>query len=77
MAKKVIPDEVQVLRFFETGSIERAEAVFNIVLEKMGDRLRGGSQEHDRPPHPGAPRKRNAGANAKTGVESADPSPSG
>ena len=34
------PDEVQVLRFFEHGPIDKAEAVFNIVSEKMRERLR-------------------------------------
>ena len=32
-------DEVQVLRFFEDSSLETAQAVFNIVKEKM--RARG------------------------------------
>jgi hypothetical protein len=34
------PDEVQVLRFFERGPIDKVEAVFNIVSEKMRERLR-------------------------------------
>ena len=34
------PDEVQVLRFFERGPIDKAEAVFHIVREKMRERLR-------------------------------------
>jgi hypothetical protein len=40
MAKRAI-DEVEVVRFFETGSIDRAEVVFNIISEKMRERLRG------------------------------------
>jgi hypothetical protein len=71
MAKSIIPDEVQVLRFFETGSLERAEVLFNIVSEKMHERLRGANQ--DRPAQSNSPRKRNTAANARaTGGESAD-----
>lgn len=40
MSKPTIVDEIQVLRFFETGSLEKAEVVFNIVCEKMRERLR-------------------------------------
>jgi hypothetical protein len=32
--------EVDIVRFFETGPIEKAEVVFNIVREKMRERLR-------------------------------------
>ena len=45
MAKPAIADEVQVLRFFETGPIQKVEAVFNIVSEKVRERLQG--QDHD------------------------------
>jgi hypothetical protein len=34
-------DEVAVLRFFEQGPIEAAQVLFNIVSEKMRERLRG------------------------------------
>jgi hypothetical protein len=34
-------EEVRVLRFFEDGPIDKVEAVFNIVSEKMRERLRG------------------------------------
>jgi hypothetical protein len=44
MAKPTIADEVQVLRFFESGPIEKAEVLFNIVSEKMRERLRGTDQ---------------------------------
>lgn len=40
MSKTTMIDEIQVLRFFETGSLEKAEVVFKIVCEKMKDRLR-------------------------------------
>lgn len=32
-------DEIQVLRYFETGPIEKVEVVFNIVCAKMRERL--------------------------------------
>jgi len=34
-------DEISILRFFESGPIEKAEVVFNIVREKMRERLSG------------------------------------
>ena len=37
---KNVPEEVLVLRFFESGPIDKVEAVFNIVSEKMRERLR-------------------------------------
>jgi hypothetical protein len=56
-------DEISVLRFFETGPIEKAEVVFNIVREKMRERLSGreadGGESIERP----APRKRNVRPN--------------
>jgi hypothetical protein len=48
MAKPTIADEVQVLRFFEAGSIEKAEVMFNIVSEKMRERLQGTNRDCDR-----------------------------
>jgi hypothetical protein len=76
MAKAAIPDEVQVLRFFEEGTIEKAEVLFNIVSEKMRERLREPNEEHDRPPQSGSPRKRNAsGSQRAAGVESTEQSP--
>ncbi len=64
MAKSIIPDEVQVLRFFDTGSLERAEVLFNIISEKMRERLRGANQ--DRPAQSASPRKRSAAGSSKT-----------
>ena len=49
-------DEVQVLRFFETGPIDKVEAVFNIVTEKMRARLHGRENGGSRP-EPGATRR--------------------
>jgi len=40
MAQTAI-NEVEVLRFFEMESRDRAEAVFNIVADKMRARLQG------------------------------------
>ena len=45
MAKMPVTDEVRVLRFFETGPIDKVEVLFNIVCEKMRERLRGRSDE--------------------------------
>lgn len=47
MAKPVVADEVQVLRFFEAGSIEKAEVLFNIVSEKMRERLNGRDRDKE------------------------------
>jgi hypothetical protein len=78
MAKAAIADEVQVLRFFEDGPIEKAEVLFNIVSEKMRERLRGANQDHDRPAASGSPRRRNSTGNQKvSGAETAEPSPQG
>jgi hypothetical protein len=41
MARTTLTEEVQVLRFFETGPIDKVEAVFNIICEKMRERLKG------------------------------------
>jgi len=40
MSKAMVTDELQVLRFFEEGPIEKVEVVFNIVTAKMRERLR-------------------------------------
>ena len=40
MSTALAPDEVQVLRFFETAPVEKAEAVFNIVAEKVRERTK-------------------------------------
>jgi hypothetical protein len=53
MAQTTI-NEVEVLRFFETESRDRAEAVFNIVADKMRTRL----QVEDAGSSSSAPKKR-------------------
>jgi len=75
MAKPTVADEVQVLRFFESGPIEKAEVLFNIVAEKMRERLQG-NHDYVRTASAGSPRKRSSPGNQKAqGVESAEPSP--
>jgi hypothetical protein len=49
MSKTQVMDEVHVLRFFEDSSLEKAETVFNIVSQKMRDRLNGRTQDEERP----------------------------
>ncbi|HEY4360070.1 MAG TPA: hypothetical protein VGN17_03840 [Bryobacteraceae bacterium] len=44
MAKPAI-DEVEVLRFFETESLEKASVLFNIVADKMRARVHGDSAQ--------------------------------
>ena len=57
MAQTAI-NEVEVLRFFETESRDRAEAVFNIVADKMRTRL----QVEDAGSPLAAPKKRRSKA---------------
>jgi hypothetical protein len=44
------PDEVQVLRFFDTALVEKVEAVFNIVFEKLRQRQQERSGQNPDPP---------------------------
>ena len=76
MAKTVIPDEVQVLRFFEQGSIEKAEVLFNIVSDKMRERLRigEGSEGTELPPSGAAEKRQPAGRKAQA-KEVREPNP--
>jgi hypothetical protein len=74
MAKLTIADEVQVLHFFESGPIEKVEAVFNIVAEKMRERLQA-TRDDERTAPPSSPRKRSPPGSQKAhGVESAESS---
>ena len=41
MSKANVPEEVEVLRFFEEAPIEKAEMLFNIVKVKVHGRLAG------------------------------------
>jgi hypothetical protein len=57
MAQTAI-NEVEVLRFFETESLDKATVLFNIVQDKMRTRLQGG----DTTPSSNAPKKRRSSA---------------
>lgn len=61
MANTKQPEEVQILRFFETAPIERVQAVFNIVSEKVRVRT---------PNRPGSPRPPRAKKGDKTALRS-------
>ena len=49
MGKANAMSEVEILRFFEGGPIEKAEVVFNIVADKMRERLTGRRGETQAP----------------------------
>jgi hypothetical protein len=66
MAKQAIPCEVDVLRFFESGPIEKAEVVFNIVSEKMRERLRDANGDDDTHAQASSPKKRSPRGSQKT-----------
>ena len=50
MAKNTSMQEVEILRFFETGQLERVLPVFNIVSHKMRERMheRGNTGQAER-----------------------------
>jgi hypothetical protein len=64
MAKGTVMDEVLILKFFETGPIEKVEVVFNIVNDKVRERLRGRGSEGGETTPRAAARKRPAGTGA-------------
>jgi len=64
MAKGTVLDEVSILKFFETGPIEKVEVVFNIVREKMRERVSACAEGGGKSAGRGASRKRNARPNA-------------
>jgi len=73
MSKAYVPEEVEVLRFFEEAPIEKAELLFNIVKEKMRGRLAGSA-------HSGEPKKKRRpvakeAGEARLGDEARTPSP--
>jgi hypothetical protein len=61
-------DEVSILRFFETGPLEKAEVVFNIVREKMRERLRAHTDGSEAAPRDSV-RKRRVRKNAEAPPE--------
>ena len=71
MAKNTSMQEVEVLRFFETGQLERVLPVFNIVSHKMRERMRerGNTDQAERSTGASKQRRR------KTDEASAEPSP--
>jgi len=71
---KTMTDEISILRFFETGPIEKAEVVFNIVREKMRERLSARGTEGADSPQRVAVRKRKTRPNAEKAQETAEPS---
>ena len=73
MAKGTNADEVSIVRFFETGPIEKAEVVFNIVADKMRERLASRSPDRGEPNERGTARKRPARAAAETNREEPGP----
>jgi hypothetical protein len=60
MAKSMVTDEVSVLRFFETGPIDKVEVLYNIVQEKMRERLRGRDQSGEGPARQSGPSRKRA-----------------
>lgn len=66
MAKADLADEVQVLRFFEQGSIEIVEVMYRLVSEKMRERLRSTEDECGALRQPASPvKKRESPASRK------------
>ena len=61
MSKAYVPEEVEVLRFFEEAPIEKAGLLFNIVKEKMRGRLAGNG-------HSEKPKKKRHSAPKEAGV---------
>ena len=75
MAKDTVMDEVLILKFFETGPIEKVEVVYNIVNAKMRERLCGRAEERDEVAERGPVRKRQVRTNAEPSQEEAAPPP--
>src|ERR1017187_10020694 len=75
MAKDTVMDEVLILKFFETGPIEKVEVVYNIVNAKMRERLCGRAEERDEVAERGPVRKRQVRTNAEPSREEAAPPP--
>ena len=69
MAKETVIDEVLILKFFETGPIEKVEVVYNIVSAKMRERLSGRGEDGGESIVPPAPRKRGSRQNADASQE--------
>jgi len=72
MTKGTMADEVSILRFFEDGPIAKAEVVFNIVREKMRERLCERDGNGDGTAGTPTPRKRSARPGADAAREVAE-----
>ena len=66
MAKGTGIDEIMILKFFETGPIEKAELLFSIVREKMRERLSGRAEDGAESAGRGSVRKRQTRMSAET-----------
>jgi len=71
MSKANVPEEVEVLRFFEEAPIEQAELLFNIVKAKMRVRLaEKGPAEKPKKKHSAAKEVRGVPLGEEAGVTS-------
>ena len=75
MAKEAVMDEVLILKFFETGPVEKVEVVFNIVSAKMRERLSGRAEDRGESAERGPIRKRQTRTSAESPREETTPSP--
>jgi len=57
MGKLVVANEVHILAFFESGPLDKAEVLFNIIEQKMRERLRRTNGD-DAPTPRASPKKR-------------------
>lgn len=73
MTKGTMPGEISILRFFETGPIEKAEVVFNIVREKMRERMSGRGDDADKSAGQAAPPKQSVRQNSAAAQEVTGP----
>lgn len=74
---KTSPDAVQILRYFETEPLEKAEVVFDIVSEKMRERLceRRDTAAKTSARGTGPSRKRRAASDRETSPEASPQQP--
>jgi hypothetical protein len=73
MAKGTGIDEIMILRYFETGPIEQAQLLFNIVGEKMRERLGGRAEAGGEPAPRGPARKQRPRTSADAPREESAP----
>lgn len=75
MPRAYVPEEVEVLRFFEESPIEKAELLFNIVKEKMRGRLAGSAHSAESKPRRRPTPKDAEGAKGGDAAAGAPPRP--